>query len=142
MSEIKNGNARCLCGAVHITANNVSTSIGSCHCSMCRKWSGGPIMTVDCGSDVSFTGEENITIYNSSAWAERGFCNKCGSHLFYHLKESNQYMILAGLFDENKSFIFDHQVFIDEKPDYYSFSNQTENMTGAEVFEKYAPPQE
>ena len=24
----------------------------------------------------------------SSAWAERGFCKNCGSHLFYRLKEN------------------------------------------------------
>ena len=138
MSDKNKGNGSCLCGVVKITAKNISTSVGSCHCNMCKKWSGGPIMTVDCGSEVSFEGEENITVYNSSDWAERGFCNKCGSHLFYRLKQNQQHMILAGLFDDNKQFVFDHQVFIDEKPDFYNFSNETNNMTGAEVFEKYA----
>jgi len=133
------GDASCLCGAVKITATNVSNSVGSCHCNMCKKWSGGPIMTVDCGADVSFEGEEHITVFDSSSWAERGFCNKCGSHLFYRLKESKHHMILAGLFDDNKHFVFDHQVFIDEKPEFYSFKNVTKNMTGAEVFAKYAP---
>ena len=142
MSNINKGNASCLCGAVRITANSMSNSVGSCHCNMCKKWCGGPIMTVDCGSDVSFEGEENITVYNSSEWAERGFCHKCGSHLFYRLKENKQHMILAGLFDDNKQFVFDHQVFIDEKPDFYSFANDTTNLTGAEVFEKYAPTSE
>ena len=139
MSEIEKGSASCLCGSVHITAINKSDSVGSCHCNMCKKWCGGPIMTVDCGSEVLFKGEENITVFNSSDWAERGFCNKCGSHLFYRLKENNKHMILAGLFDDNKDLVFDHQVFIDQKPDFYSFSNKTNNMTGAEVFEKYTP---
>ena len=48
----------------------------------------------------------------------------------------------AGLFDDDKAFVFDNQVFIDEKPSYYCFANETENMTGAEVFAKYAPPSE
>jgi hypothetical protein len=30
-------------------------------------------------------------------------------------------------------------VFIDEKPSCCCFANETENMTGAEVFAKYAP---
>ena len=139
MSVKESGKASCLCGSVRITAENRSYSVGSCHCNMCRKWTGGPIMTVDCGSEVSFEGEENITVFSSSDWAERGFCNICGSHLFYRLKANNQHMISAGLFEDNKEFVFDHQVFIDEKPDFYSFSNDTKNMTGAEVFEKYAP---
>ena len=99
-------------------------------------------MAVDCGTDVSFEGEENISVFDSSKWAERGFCNKCGSHLFYRLKESKQYIMAVGLFDDDKLFVFDHQVFIDEKPSYYRFANETNDMTGAEMFAKYAPPSE
>ncbi len=94
-------------------------------------------MVVDCGTDVSFDGEDDITVYNSSDWAERGFCKKCGSHLFYRLKESKQHMIPAGLFDDQESFVFESQVFIDKKPSFYSFSNKTTEMTEAEIFEMY-----
>jgi len=139
MSETNKNTGSCLCGAVNFTASEASASVGSCHCGMCRKWNGGPLLTVDCGSEVSFEGDSNITVFNSSEWAERGFCNKCGSHLFYRLKENNQYMILAGLFDNNDKFVFDHQIFIDKKPSFYSFSNDTNNMTEKEVFERYAP---
>ena len=96
-------------------------------------------MAVDCGSDVTIEGEENVSIFNSSEWAERGFCNKCGSHLFYRLKGNNQYIVPVGLFDDLLGVIFDHQVFVDEKPAYYAFGNETKNMTGAEVFAMYAP---
>ena len=139
MPSAINGKGSCLCGDVSFTAKNVSKSVGACHCSMCRKWGGGPLMAVDCGTDVIFEGEEYISVFNSSKWAERGYCNRCGSHLFYRLKESKQHMMAAGLFDDNTMFKLDHQVFIDEKPDFYSFANETNNMTGAEVFEKYAP---
>jgi len=47
----------------------------------------------------------------------------------------------AGLFDDQDGFVFDHQVFIDNKPDYYSFANETDDMTEAEVVAKYAPPE-
>lgn len=116
------------------------TSAG--HCNQCRKWGGGPFLEIDCGSEVSFDGEENISVFDSSAWADRGFCRKCGSHLFYRLKESRQFMIPVGLFDNDQGLVFGHQVFIDEKPSYYSFADNTTEMTGAEMFAKYAPPQE
>ncbi len=128
----------CLCGAVRITANKPSNTVGACHCAMCRKWSGGPFMEIDCGTDVSFEGINDITIYDSSSWAERGFCKKCGSHLFYRLKESQQHMVPVGLFDSQENFVFENQVFIDKKPVYYSFSNKTNDMTGAEIFEMYS----
>ena len=139
MSNTSIGHGHCLCGRVKVTANVMQHSIGTCHCSMCRRWTGGPLMAVDCGSDVVFEGDENIKTYESSAWAERGFCINCGNHLFYKLKESNQYIMPVGIFENDENLVFDHQIFIDEKPGYYCFSNETKNMTGAEVFAKYAP---
>lgn len=140
MSDNNEGQGSCLCGATCISVKNMSKNIGGCHCQMCRRWGGGPLLVVDCGSDVSFAEEENITVFNSSQWAERGFCNQCGTHLFYRLKANNQYFIPVGLFEQPEDFVFDHQIFIDEKPAYYCFSNKTQNLTGAEVFAQFAPP--
>jgi len=91
-------------------------------------------MTVECSHGVSFTGQDNISIFNSSDWAERGFCKLCGSHLFYRLKQDLQYHLPIGLFNIEAALTFDHQVFIDRKPAYYSFSNKTKDMTGEELF--------
>ena len=44
----------------------------------------------------------------------------------------------VGLFDDDKGLVFDHQVFIDEKPSFYSFANKTNDMTGAELLKKFA----
>ncbi len=139
MSNTVKNKGHCLCGAVHFTAAYASKSVGACHCSMCRKWGGGPLMVSDCGVDVEFAGEENVIEFNSSDWAVRGFCQQCGTHLFYKLKGSQQYMIPVGLFESDDGFVFDHQVFVEERPSYYCFSNQTSEMTGAELFAKYTP---
>ncbi|MCB1214805.1 MAG: GFA family protein [Deltaproteobacteria bacterium] len=128
----------CLCGAVEVTVAHLDPKMGVCHCSMCRQWTGGPLFAVDCGKEVSFQGEENIKSYASSDWAERGFCKQCGTHLFYRLKQSQQYIMPLGLFPEAKDIVFDHQIFIEEKPDYYSFAEKTHNMTGAQVFAQFA----
>ena len=130
----------CLCGAVRVHVAERAGQVGACHCGMCRKWGGGPLLAVDCGTDVSFEGEENIGVYDSSDWAERGFCTKCGTHLFYRLKETRQHMLPAGLLDDSDDLVFDHQVFIDRKPPYYRFANETRDMTEAEVFAMYPPP--
>lgn len=92
-------------------------------------------MSVRCESDVIFDGEDNISKFNSSAWAERGFCKLCGSHLFYRLKESRHHFIPAGLFENQDQFSLDRQVYIDRKPHYYNFANETSNMTEAEILE-------
>lgn len=132
------GKGECLCGAVGIISSSLNTQVGTCHCRMCRRWGGGPLMTVDCGTDVSFTGEEKISLYDSSEWARRGFCSQCGSHLFYLLKEDGRYFVPVGLFDSEEQFQFVHQIFIDKKPSFYSFANVTDNLTEEEVFGKYS----
>ncbi len=46
-------------------------------------------------------------------------------------------MVPVGLFDNDEGLVFDHQVFIEEKPSYYDFSNKTKNRTGAEIFAEF-----
>ncbi len=140
MGETKTKRGACLCGAVTIEAAAVGSDMGACHCSMCRKWAGGPLLAAECGRDVRIDGDANVSVFPSSDWAERGFCSRCGTHLFYRLKESGEYMIPPGLFDDADDWVFKHQVFIDEKPRYYAFANETHDLTAAEVFAQYAPP--
>jgi len=133
MSDTKNRTGSCLCGIVKFTAES-GNSVGACSCSMCRKWNGGPQMALFCGESVSFENEDNISVFKSSEWAERGFCKDCGSHLFYRF-HGNQHMMLAGSFDNPDDFVLETQYFIDNKPSFYNFAEETNNLTGAEVAE-------
>jgi hypothetical protein len=107
---------------------------------MCRKWSGSPHLSIKQADGVEIEGLHNVEIYQSSDWAERAFCKSCGTHLFYRVISSGETFVSAGLLDDASGFVMDHQIFIDEKPHYYSFSQRTHNMTGAEVFAAFAPP--
>lgn len=98
------------------------------------------LLAVDCGTEVTFSGEEHIGVFRSSEWAERGFCKMCGTSLFYRIVDGQQYAVPIGLFDDAESLVFDIQVFIDRKPDYYSFVGEMQMMTEAEVIAMYAPP--
>ena len=127
----------CLCGAVRITAKDAGNTVGACHCKMCRRWGGGPFMEIDCGTEVTFAGDENVRVFASSDWAERGFCKQCGTHLFYRLKATGNYSVPIGLLEDDEQLEFRHQVFVDERPSYYEFSNNTRDMTGAELIAKF-----
>jgi len=128
----------CLCGAVSIRVPELGTDAGACHCDLCRNWGGGPLFALGCGDELAFEGPDKIAVYDSTAWAERGFCSVCGSHLFIRVKESGRYILPAGLFPVEEALQFDHQIFIDRKPAYYCFSNETRDMTGAELFAQHA----
>ncbi len=137
MSDTTTSKGACICGAVTITAKSISLHAGACHCGTCRRWSAGPFLTVDCGTDVTVDGQENLGIYNSSDWAERAFCKDCGTNLFYRLKGTGQHFVSVSLFGDVDGIKMTHQVFVDERPSYYEFANETTNMTGAEVFAKF-----
>ncbi len=139
MSDTTDLKGQCLCGAIKISASSESNGVGACHCRSCRRWGGGPFMEIDCGQAVTIEGEEHLTVFDSSDWAERAFCNKCGSHLFYRLKENGQHMVPIGLFEDRDDLAFTHQVFVDERPSYYQFANKTKEMTGAEIFAMFGP---
>ncbi len=136
MPQLQGG---CMCGVVKLTATAKKLSVLACHCEMCRRWSAGPFMSMNCGT-VNFEGNENISRIRSSEWAERGFCAKCGSNLFYKLVDDNEYQMAAGLFDDQSTLRLSLQVFTDRKPEFYEFANETKMMTGEEVIALYAPP--
>lgn len=127
---------RRLCGAVTIEATPKRPHVEACHCDMCRRWGGGAFLGIQCGGDFTIQGEEHVTAYPSSDWAERGFCSKCGTNLFYRFVPADSYSFTAGLFDEAEALTLSEQIFIDEKPGYYSFAEDTPKKTGAEVIEE------
>ncbi|NQW01304.1 MAG: GFA family protein [Rhodospirillales bacterium] len=135
--EVRSG--RCLCGGIRVTVTKPLDGFGLCHCAMCRRWTGGPFFAVGCETDISFEGAQNIEHYRSSDWAERGFCRTCGTHLYYREVSNGHVHLSLGVLDETADLEMKSQIFIDEKPAHYDFSNQTTNMTGEEVFALFAP---
>ena len=132
MSEESIGlHGRCLCGSVGISAPQASKSITACHCNMCRRWTGGALLIIDCGKDIALHGKEHVAFHQTSAMGERAFCSNCGSSLYYHYFDNDKYFVAAGLFNFD-GFNLDKQIFIDEKPSYYTFANETDDMTEKE----------
>lgn len=122
---------RCLCGSVKFTATEVSPEVHACHCGQCRRWSGGPGLAVSVGG-VSFEDDSTLQIFNSSDWAERGFCSACGTNVFYRLKETDQYMMQMGSLDDQSGLAITGEIYIDEKPDGYDFAGTHSRLTGDE----------
>jgi hypothetical protein len=122
----------CLCGAVSITIEAMVKDVDICHCAMCRRW-GGTFYGGVKGSAFCVTGDEAITVYQSSDWAERAFCSTCGSNLWYHFTPTNHHTFLAGLFDLPEGFGIEQQIFVDEKPGWYDLAQQSPMKTGQQV---------
>ncbi len=130
---------QCLCGAVRFTAQNVESEVHACHCTTCQRWFGGPALGISVGS-VAFDDRDAIGTYDSSDWAERGFCRNCGSSLFYRLKEQDHYILFAGSFDDQSGLTLAGEIFIDEKTAGYDFAGTHGRLTGAEFMASLQQP--
>ena len=49
----------CLCGAIRYRATIDNPRFGACHCPMCRKWTGGPLLNVR-ASAITFDGTPSV----------------------------------------------------------------------------------
>ena len=127
----------CLCGAVKITLNTSIKDIAACHCGMCRKWGSGPFLSIHTVDKIDIAGKEEITSFVSSAWAERAFCKKCGTHLFYRMRSSPDVFLAVGLFNKIDKAKLVRQIFVDKKPHFYHFVEQTEMLTEKDVLQQY-----
>lgn len=121
----------CLCGAVTITVSAMKAEVDICHCAMCQRWGGAFYAGVK-GEAAEVAGEDAVTIYRSSEWAERAFCGTCGSNLWYRFLPTGGRSFLAGLFDLPAGFGIEQQIFVDEKPDWYDITQESPMLTGAE----------
>lgn len=121
----------CLCGDVTLTLEADERHAESCHCCMCLRWGGGPLFVAH-GTNLTLDNEAAITRYRSSDWAERGFCKRCGTHLFYRLLDSDFQAVPIGVLDDGGDWTLIRQIYIDAKPDYYSLAEETPRLTGAE----------
>ncbi len=134
---------QCLCGAVTFTACDVTDEVHACHCKMCQRWAGGMLMAVTVpAKDIIWTGEEHIGRMTSSEWAERGWCTKCGSGLFYRITAEGPYAgnheIPLGLFDDANGFRLTREIFVDRKSDSFELVGQHHMMTEAEVLAMFS----
>lgn len=129
----------CLCGAVRYSATFANGDVGACHCGMCRKWSGGPYVSVH-PTSVTFDAQATLKTYDSSAWAERGFCGDCGSALFYRLTAgpaSGLTILAFGSLDDPTGMTLTHEVYTDKRPAAYAFAGELSGMTEAEVLARH-----
>ena len=102
MSENQTFEGGCLCGLIRYRSTAPSVRGVICHCSMCRKHSGAPILAfVHFPADSFSWLTEKPVRYRSSKVSERGFCPKCGSTLMMHEEIMGSYVQVAvGSLDE------------------------------------------
>ncbi len=74
----------CLCGALRFRADDRPVDTGYCHCSLCRRSTGAPVLAwASFPVGVFAYTKGSPAIYESSARGHREFCNLCGTQICY-----------------------------------------------------------
>lgn len=104
MTMADKANGSCFCGSIGFTAKLPSKWCAHCHCSMCRKTHGAGFVTwagFDADQVKITRGENLLCWFDSSEGAQRGFCQKCGSSLFFRSERwSGELHIALGCMDD------------------------------------------
>ncbi|MBL0020933.1 GFA family protein [Sphingorhabdus sp.] len=78
----------CHCGAVRYEVAGEPQHVALCHCSDCRKSAGAPMVAWAAFAEDEFKlVQGELTTFNSSGTALRGFCPKCGTGISYRNAE-------------------------------------------------------
>lgn len=120
----------CLCGAVTYRATGALRPVIACHCVQCRKSSGHHVAATSCArADIEISGD--VTWFQSSDTAQRGFCGRCGSNLFWDGAGANL-SIFAGTLDGDTGLETAGHIFCADKGDYYQITDDLPKADGAD----------
>lgn len=133
---------RCMCGAVTIAATGMSDEFSDCHCQMCQRWTGSSFKGVSVPTDnLTITGRDNITVIDSSDFAERAHCSLCGSPIWWRLttgKYVGNTSISLGLLDDTGGLSLGTEYFPENKNSGDGWLKARKQFSGAQVDEMIA----
>lgn len=114
----------CLCGNVRYEVNGPLRDVVNCHCGMCRRLHGnyGP-HTKARNDHIKVTRTDGLAWYQTSNVARRGFCQRCGSGLFWEPFEQDSTGIIAGTLDSFGDLKTIGHIFTGEKGSFYEISD-------------------
>ncbi|RFB78925.1 GFA family protein [Methylovirgula sp. 4M-Z18] len=95
----------CQCGLVRFACMAEPHRVSVCHCRMCQKAMGN-VFGIFAGfatRDVRWT-RDTPARFQSSEAGERGFCNACGTPLYYKVIDEGGIWLTVGSFDTPEHF--------------------------------------
>ncbi len=120
MEPMTEATGHCLCGAVRYAVKGPLRDVSYCHCSQCRRTSGHFVAASACDkSDLRLLKDDGLRWYRSSPAAERGFCSKCGSSLFWRPDKEPHISIMAGTLDVPTGLKAFQHIYVNSASDYY-----------------------
>ncbi|MEO0342776.1 MAG: GFA family protein [Pseudomonadota bacterium] len=115
---------RCECDAVQYKLKGPLRDSVACHCKQCRRTSGHYFSATAVSNErLSLIKTDGLKWYRSSENAERGFCKKCGSSLFWRRNGEGTTSVCSGTLDDPTGLKTSKHIFVADKGDYYEIAD-------------------
>jgi hypothetical protein len=123
MSQATTGG--CACGGVRYEVRGKLRDIIACHCMQCRRTSGHFVAATACRREnFTLLKGDSLSWYVAVPGFRRGFCNQCGSSLFFEEDGGERVSIAAGSLDGPQGLKIAAHIFVSEAGDYYQIEPQ------------------
>ena len=73
--------------------------------------------------DLEVVDHQSLEWFESSEYASRGFCRRCGSSLFWLPKGKDYVCVMAGSLDETTGLKVAEHIHVGDKGDYYELTD-------------------
>lgn len=122
--------ASCLCGACRFTLPGPAGAVLACHCHQCRRLSGHYTASFDADASlVVWQARDGLAEYRTAGGAVRGFCNRCGSSLWFRDAEGAFSVEAGAVYGPTGGRLAGH-VFVAEKGDHYTIDDGLPQFPG------------
>jgi hypothetical protein len=107
----------CLCGALRFVVEVRPVATGYCHCTLCRRSTGAPVLGWASFPVEKFSySKGRATCYASSDWGHREFCNLCGTQICYRQTDSATTVdVNVGCMDDPSEFPPQHHIYAKDR---------------------------
>jgi len=116
----------CFCGAIRFQCDENPIETACCHCSICRRTTGAPLLAFATFSTKNFTYTKGTpSIFKSSATGKREFCNNCGTQICFRTTDTPEIIdIISGTLDEPEKVAPTHHIYTSSKLSWIKLDDQ------------------
>lgn len=123
----------CLCGAIRFLSQADPIASGYCHCRLCQRSTGAPVLAWGSFPVAAFAYVEGAPrVYRSSDHGQREFCARCGTQIAYReTRDAATVDVNLGSLDRPESVVPRHHVFTGSRIAWFETADALPRFEGA-----------
>jgi len=122
----------CLCGALRFRAAVRPIDTGYCHCTLCQRSTGAPVLAwASFPVDAFAYTAGRATRYASSSWGHREFCKRCGTQIcFRETDGATTVEVNLGCMDDASAFSPEYHIHVDDRIPWFDTNDDLPRHAG------------